>query len=525
MKNFAFNINQAGIPKIEIPIRLNSLTKEVIEHFLPYCISQIKENGKKIKYLKDFVNGTHQDIDDKRFKFKTSGKANYRLKENHAYEITQFKEGFRVGNKRQLVNKEGVNSDEVSILELMLADADYSSKLMEWVHDLYATGVGITFTMPRQDIFVERKNRLVEYKTTEEGYDVNVNAPFVYETLDGENNAVVYSSCIGETGLKDLFCVNISTVYSIDTKSTEEVVTVYTREKIYEYRKINGLNELIEIGDNSAFGQLPMTEHSANKARISPIEIVYDLLNAINTLLSNEINSVEDKVNQLLVFLNTDLEQESIDNLYKEGILVLPPTGFNTPDIKAITNDLKYTETNILMERILTRMFDIVGVPLASSNVSSGNNEAAYLGGGWTNASAIMNRDIAYSERSEREELRKFLAICKLNPQNPVNEIQASQIEIKYNINQSNNYISKSQAMQNLNDMGIAIEDILKSIPFFGDEEGVAKRCRENREKQKQEEREQEQSNVSTDSLTGDFLKGKQKAQNAQITTAIQQGN
>lgn len=516
------DIKKSGIPKIEIPVRLSELDEETLKYYLPDCVAKLKRNAFKIKYLKSFVDGTYQEIDDREKELKTSGNANHKIKENHAYEIVQFKEGFRLGNKRQLVNKEGIENNDVSYIEKFMTDADSDSKIMEWVHDLYSTGIGITFIQPRKDIFSDNgeqgEKRKVDYKKADDGYDVEVNAPFVYETVNAEENAVVYSSCIGESGLKDLFCINIANVLNKTTKQTEEVVTVYTRDSVYEWRKVNGVQELTRIADSAVYGELPMTEHSLNKTRICPIEVIYDMLNAVNLLVSLEINSAEDKVNQLLVFINCDPDSIDIDEMYKSGAIALTGgMGDRQADVKPISNNIEYTQTSILKEQLLTRMFDIIGVPLASASVSSGNNEAAYLGGGWTNANIIMNRDIVYGERSEREELRKIIKICKLNPDNPVQTIHANEIDIKYNINQSNNYVAKSQAMQNLNDIGFEIADIVKAIPFFGDEEGVAKRCKENQEKKAQAEK-QKSENAQNAAFTGDNLVGEQKAQQAQRT-------
>ncbi len=535
------NTKKSGIPRIEIPVRLKDLDEETLRTYLPDCVSQLKQNAKKIKYLKRFVDGTYQEIDDRKLDLKTSGNANHKIKENHAYEIVQFKEGFRLGNKRQLVNKEGITNNDVSFIEKFMTDADADSKIMEWVHDLYSTGIGITFIQPRGDIFkTVSKGKDIKpdtvYKNAVEGYDVQVNAPFVYETVNSEENAVVYSSCIGESGLKDLFCINIANVLNKTTKIPEEVVTVYTRQKVYEWRNGNALvgGELTEIADSSEYGELPMTEHALNAMRISPVEIVYDLLNDINLQVSLVANSIEDKVNQLLVFLNVDPETVNVREMFEQGVIALSgDMGDKSADVKTISNDLLLSETNEATERNLARLFDIVGVPLASATVSSGNNEAAYLGGGWTNANIIMNRDIVYGERSEREELRKIIKICKLNSNNPVKTIHANEIDIKYNINQSNNYVAKTQAMQNLHDMGVAKPDILKVIPLFGDEEGVAKRWKENEEaKQQREERfaqqtaqQQTENNEQNQELTGDNLTGQQKQQQADQTTAQQAGS
>ena len=530
MKILGCDIKKAGIPKIEIPVRLAELDEEVIKYYLPQCIAQAERNAVKIKYLKDYVNGSYQPIDEKEYSQKSSGHAQNRIKENLAWQIVQFKLGFLLGEKKQFAIKENVSNDDMTYFDRYLTDVDYYTKDVELHFDKYATGVGTSFVIPRKDIFndvVNGDERQTTYKTAEEGYDVKVNSPFIYEAVNGENNVVVYSSCIGEAGAKDLFCFNVADVFDRKTKKEERVVTVYTRQKIYEYRRNNGVMALVEVADNYVYGELPMTEHPLNKTRISPIEVVYDLLNALNNLLSVEVNSVEDKVNQLLVFVNCDMEQTDIDTLYQNGIVVLPPAmgGTVNPDVKPIDNDLKYTETTLLTERIFTRLFDIVGVPLASATVSSGNNEAAYLGGGWTNASTVMNHDIVYSEQADREELRKIIKICKLNPDNPINEINANEIDIKYNVNQSNNLLVKTQSMQNLYDMSMPLEDILKAVHLFGDIHNVAQRWQENLDTKKREEEEKaerEFERQSSEQPTGDNLTGQQKSQRAEQTQAEQ---
>ena len=78
------NIKKSGIPRIEIPVRLKDLDEETLRTYLPECVSQLKENAKKIKYIKRFVDGTYQEIDDRELDLKTSGNANHKIKENHA---------------------------------------------------------------------------------------------------------------------------------------------------------------------------------------------------------------------------------------------------------------------------------------------------------------------------------------------------------------------------------------------------------------------------------------------------------
>lgn len=62
----------AGIPKIEIPVRLKDLDEATIKYYLPFCISALEKNAKKIKKYKAYVDGSKQDID--KFDFFTKDK-------------------------------------------------------------------------------------------------------------------------------------------------------------------------------------------------------------------------------------------------------------------------------------------------------------------------------------------------------------------------------------------------------------------------------------------------------------------
>jgi hypothetical protein len=220
-------IKKSGIPRIEIPVRLKDLTEETIKYYLPQCISALEQNARKIKHLSEYVDGSCQDIDNYQYGDNTSGKARHKIKENHAYEIVQFKEGFYCGEPIQFTNKKPDKTVPMNCFANYLADVDFNSKVIERWHNQIATGTAITFIMPRGDIFTdigEGENRQVKYKTADDGYNVEVNSPFIYEVVSGEENAIVYSSCIGEPGLKDLFCFNVATVQDKQYTNTNKLM-------------------------------------------------------------------------------------------------------------------------------------------------------------------------------------------------------------------------------------------------------------------------------------------------------------
>ena len=494
MTNRAYKWDYAGIQKIEIPITPDMVTPEVVTEYWGEIINKNKSNSKKIEYMLNFTNGI-QDIYVKSRKFDSEN--NNKVVENHDNVMVNLKKGFLLGDKREFAKKSDINSDDLIYLDRFLADVSFHTKDLAVKHNIYATGIGTDFVLPRTDIFEDVGENAARYKSVDEGYNVEFDAPFVYECVDSRNNFVVYSSALGVAGIKDLFCVNISQINVKGIKQT--IYTVYAREWAAQFDGSGTLMAGTLKETPIGFKTLPMTEHSINETRMGVVEMTLDLLNTVNTTVSSSLDNIVDVVNQILVFLNCEIDSEQIAAMYEQGAICIPDTGgTNKATLDKITVDLKHSDINVFFEQVLTRCYDIAGVPLASaSGIGNGNNGAAYIGGGWTNAHTIIKRDIVALEQSDRELLRKMLAICKQNSSNPVNEINANQVEIKYNVNMSNDLLSKTQALQNLVDANIDYEDIVKVVGLWGDAKTVAKRWRENVESLKKQTERAMQQNVA----------------------------
>ncbi len=469
----------AGIEKIELPYTVNDLTLEIVQDNLSAILSQHGRNAKKISYLLDYVDGAHQDIYDKTRKFETDESHNNKIIENHADALVSFKEGYLLGDKREFSQKSDVQTDDLIYLERYLCDSDFYSQDLIIKHNVYATGIATSFIQPRTDIIKKEKDNVSRYKTLDEGYDIDNDSPFLYEALDSRFNAVVYSDRVGQKE-KDLFCFNISFIK--ENNSRKKIITVYTREWTAKFDACCKYIPGSYIETPSQYKELPMVEHSLNKSRIGIIEKVLDPLNAINLVVSNEADNIVDVVNQILVFLNCEIDEDTLREAYKKGAIAVPSTAFGQASVDKIAIDLKHSEINVFFEQLLTRCYDICGVPLASANVTSGGDtgQARLLGGGWTNAYTIIKRDIIAFESADRDVLRKMLLICKQNPLNKVDKLSINQIDIKYNVNMSDNLLVKTQSLQNLVDAGLPYEDILKAINLWSDTKTVAKRWREN---------------------------------------------
>ena len=108
---------------------------------------------------------------------------NNKIKDNHAYAIVNFKEGFLLGEKREFTQKSDTNSDDLTYFDRYLTDVSFYGEDVKVKHNIYSTGLGIDFVQPRTDIFKSINGDITKqrYKTKDEGYDIENDSPFVYQ--------------------------------------------------------------------------------------------------------------------------------------------------------------------------------------------------------------------------------------------------------------------------------------------------------------------------------------------------------
>lgn len=480
----------AGIEKIKIPVSASELTESIVRKYLPTVMRRHMQNAEKIKHYRDYVSGRRQAIDGKLRDYNDDEAHNNIVKQNHAHDIVSFKEGLLLGDRREFSANGDEHGRELVYLCRYLFDVSFYGEDLKVKEDIYSCGVGISYVFPRQDI-IKKSGGVYRFKTSVEGYDIENESPFVYKRLDPAENAVVYTSEIGEMGRGDLFSLNISKVET-GYGSYETVVTVYTRDFSAKY---NGRYELIKGTYRKmpeGYHFVPMVEHAINEGRIGPIEIVETVLDGVNTILSSCVDNIVDTVNQIFVFLGCDPKSVDVKRMYRDGGVALPPSnGVQTPDVKTLEVGIQYDTVHIIAQDLILQAYDIVGVPTSTGIAGGGNNQAAYIGGGWTKALSVIKRDVMALEPSDREELKRMLAACRINPESRVGSIPASQIEIKYNVKITDNILAYTQALQNLVDVKMPYEHILKAIPLWGDSTTVAMDWRENVERELQMERKQ----------------------------------
>ena len=517
------DFNFKGIKRIEIP-KVDSdfvggdYGSAIISKYLPSILATHTKNAEKIKYLYEYGLG-QQDILCKTRLYKKDKKNNHRIVENHAYRQITFKRGFLTGEHREYTHKSDSDSDDLIYLDRYFTDCKFFSKdkdLKDWI---FSTGIGATYTAPRTDIIVTdgvdelTKTIQTRYATKEEGFDIEYNAPFNFSTIDPSENFVVYSSRFDKN---PLFCISIVDVdvgegNKVVTRKEIHIETRYASFIVQSDDKYVKFYDEIKLETTKTLRYLPIIEYSINRARIGLVELNKDVFNLVNTLNSSIVDMTVDKSNVILVFKNTDVDRETIEQISEAGAVIISDSQTarqgSTADLDTITIEIPFDGLNKFTETQLTASYDIAGVPLASAQITSGGDtgQARLLGGGWNNAYIVINDDINSLLGSDYDELDLILLLCRQVPNCPLNELHSSQIDIKYRINQNDNFVNKTQGIMNLYSVNMPKDEIIKASGLFGDVTTVTKKWEDSDSKAKEQATQNTQAvnknNVAQDNL------------------------
>ena len=435
-----------GVKKIKIPIRKDELTLKSVEPYLEYVLDTFRVNATKIRKDYDEYLGKHNVLTKVR-PYDTD-LINHRVVEPHLYAMVDFKCGYALGNPKEYAQREGLEGDDIIYLNKYWRDADgrtIDNDVAKWV---YSTGLGYYFIQPKSKV-IDPENK----------------APFDLFCQDADTCAKVYSSYIGEEALFDIICTKVTKI--VDGKKDEHtVMSVYLPNIYAEYRyeEISRRFTLIRTEDRLYYQMLPLVEKYYNNDRLGMVEIGRSLQDAIDGLASSSLDNIDDVVNLLYVFVNVSLgatPEEKAENfraLKANGVVELLPSNPQFPaDLKTLAVNLNHADVNTVYKQLKSALYDCLGVPLQTASVGSGNNAAAEAGAGWANAYTVMLKDINSLIKGDIDLLEHILWICKETAGSKLKTLASSDIEVKYNINRSENLLIKAQAWDYFQDVPPAL--------------------------------------------------------------------
>ena len=255
-------------------------------------------------------------------------------------------------------------------------------------------------------------------------------------SLDPRNTFVIYSNDINHKPLAGVYLATKK-----ERGKDVDYATVYTPKQIITIKSYKKVSSVV-----NPLGMIPIMEYPANNARLSAIEIVIDLLDAINDLDSNRLDGVEQFIQSLLVVYNADIGEETANTLREKGLIALKSVGDCSADIKIISEQLDQNQTQTLKEDIINRVREIVGLPAQGDGNSSdsSNNGAMLLKGGWENAETRARESEVMFKRSEVPFLKLLFSI--LSAKN-VLSLEVADVDIRFTRRNYENIQVKSQVL------------------------------------------------------------------------------
>ncbi len=455
-----------GREKIMIPVSFkdfNNNPLRYIKHYLPNVCSKNQVNKQEAEELKNIYKGL-QDI---QYKARLNGdtKNNNKIVVNHIYRQVEFKKGFMVGNPIDYsIAVSTKNTDDLTYLQKYFKDCGKASKDIDKYEDLFVCGIAEQFVIPRRTKYDE------EGESPFELYNVEIGTAFK-----------VYSNDISQAPLFDVVISEVITDTDFKKRKEFNVYFINPTDNETYFIVFDEKQQVIKEAVKQPYDFLPLVEYSLNKNRMGIVELVIAIQNAINIIHSNQVDDIVEFVNAYLVFENVEKKKEWEEDVKKfkanRTIMIKSTNPQQQAKVSLLRETLQHTEINESLELLIQEMYDIVACPKTSGGVTSGGDtgEARILGNGWESAQNQAKVDVTYVTYYEQEFLKKVIDICKKNTKT-IKEIYASEIDIKFSINMSNNILTKTQALQNLYAMHMPYEDALAVTGITSDTHGLAEK-------------------------------------------------
>jgi SPP1 family phage portal protein len=425
-------------------------TRENLPKILEKIFPQHLANSQEIDYLYRYYKGDQPILN--RVK-KIRPEICNKTVENHAYEIVEFKTGYMFGQPVQYVqrqredNHEGEEQTETNrvatLNELMYLNdkVTHDRELGEW---MIVSGTGYRLVLPSnlEDV------------------------PFEIETLDPRNSFVVYSTGFGKKPI-------LGGTYRVEDEDGNYRIGLYSNSFYWEI-VYNGLDEIKFITEKPhVLHYVPIIEYPANPARLGAFEPVLELLDALNNIVSNRIDGIEQFIQHIMKFINCEISAEDFKELKELGAIKITSSEGRQADVEIMTQELNQDQTQTLVDYLYQTILTITGVPDRRASSGGNTGQALTIGQGWTNAEARAVAMEQMFKSSENKFLRIVLRILNDSSNVNIGDLKLSDIDVKFNRNKTDNLLVKTQGLQNMLEAGIHPRIAIANSNLFPDPEQV----------------------------------------------------
>lgn len=392
-------------------------------------------NRSVIRYLHDYFKGDQPAL----YREKTvRDDINNPVVENHAYEIVAFKNAQTYGEPVQCVSTQNDEKTNKAVDSLNEFNRNANKAIADIQCGEWTSSVGMGYKA------IQRvKNGLVPYRII---------------SPSPMNTVIVYSSITYEPLLS---------MQQFKDEKGEQYYQCFSDYLEYTYKNGKIVAESIH-----AFGGIPIVEYPNNADRISDIELVITMLDALNEISSNRVDSIAQFVQSWFRFINCEVDEESFLAMKMNGAIVVKSNnGTNSANVDLLQQELNQEGTQVGKDDILHNMQSILAIPNREGNTGGDTQGAVSLRNGWDFARQRANLKDPYVCVSDKRLNKVALNIIRqeITP-NPcdINEL-AYDVHIVHS--PTDNLLVKAEALEILLRSGIHPLVAIKVTGLWADSE------------------------------------------------------
>lgn len=415
---------------------VEQITADNIVNVVGNCIGAFYFNKTIIRYLWNYYKGDQPVL--YRTKVQNADITN-KVPENHAYEIVQFKVGQTYGEPIQLISRKDDDRINNAVDEFndYLTDANKQEKDIKAGEWQSATGTSFKAVQITK----------------------NGDIPFRIVAPTPMNTFVIYNQSTEEPLLA---------IQELKDADGQMYKLCYTDS--YECKIVNG-----EVRDWKlhGFGGIPIVEFPNNHERISDIELVIGLLDAINTMQSNRMDGVEQFVQFWIKFVNCEIDPETFEEMkISHALTVKSNNEQNKSDVDIMTQELNQTECQVAKDDLWDNAQSILAIPTRESQNSGGDTQGAVsLRAGWDFSKTRAKQKDPIIKTSEKRLAKVILNVIRIKDHDL--GLTARDFDVQINHSPLDNLYTKTQALDQMLKAGINPRIAVSTCGLWGDAEKV----------------------------------------------------
>jgi SPP1 family phage portal protein len=420
----------------------SEITAENVVEEIGKALSIHWKNRREIDYLERYYKGDQPIL--YRVK-KVRPEVNNKVVENHALEIVEHKAAENFGEPVQYVLK-GTDENTKEKKSVELNDLNDYNEMeskgevdIEMARDRAICGTSYKFHYNRKN-FTEDES------------------PFGIDREDPKNTFVVYSSGPGKRPL-----------FSCQIRRNKDKQTYYF---IYTVRKwfVVMAGKVTDSGKNG-MKSIPVVEYPNNFYRLSDVEIVITVLDAINKTQSDRMNGIEQFVQSFIKFLNCQVDDEEFKKMRESGAIKIKSNGSGLKaDAEIMSSELDQQQTQIAKDDLYENMLIVEGMPDRQENSGGDTGQAVVMRNGFYFSEKRAELSEPMYKKSERESIKIVLNILRIKG---MTSLTLKDIEIKITRSKMDNMYVKAQVYQILVQAGVDPKVAIKVCNLFSDPEEV----------------------------------------------------